>query len=187
MSYADLFYYDTSSPSGLRWKVDRRSGRGFGVLVARANDPAGSLNKEGYYTTWYLRKAVKCRNVVAELNGLVVEEGFIIDHENGNTADNRITNLRLVTKSGNSRNSKKYSNNTTGVTGVCEHSYTDTGRKYNFYLAHWKDLEGKPKRKYFNIDRLGKESAFEQACSHRKSMIESLNLTGAGYTERHGE
>lgn len=41
-----------------------------------------------------------------------------IDHINHDRADNRIANLRVVSKSGNMRNMPKLKNNTSGATGV---------------------------------------------------------------------
>lgn len=43
---------------------------------------------------------------------------FEIDHINGDPADNRLANLRRVTKSKNQRNGGKRANNTSGVHGV---------------------------------------------------------------------
>lgn len=43
---------------------------------------------------------------------------FEIDHINGDRADNRIVNLRKVTKSENQRNGARRRNNRSGVTGV---------------------------------------------------------------------
>jgi hypothetical protein len=44
-----------------------------------------------------------------------------IDHINGNALDNRIENLRVVTRFDNNKNRKKPSNNTSGFMGVHKH------------------------------------------------------------------
>jgi hypothetical protein len=47
-----------------------------------------------------------------------IPSGMQIDHINGNIQDNSLENLRLVDRLENSRNSKKYATNTSGLMGV---------------------------------------------------------------------
>lgn len=43
----------------------------------------------------------------------------LVDHEDGNTLNDRIQNLRDVTSAVNSKNMRMHSGNTSGITGVC--------------------------------------------------------------------
>lgn len=91
-----------------------------------------------------------------------------IDHLDGDRLNNHIDNLRLVTPSDNRRNSKRWSNNTSGVTGVS-----------------WDKTHGKWKA-YFRIGvkhkHLGYFDTIEEAAAVRKAAsIEN------GFTDRHGE
>lgn len=54
-----------------------------------------------------------------------VPPGFILDHINGNTLDNRRSNLRVCTNQQNLMNAKLAVTNTSGFKGVCWHK----GRK----------------------------------------------------------
>ena len=54
-------------------------------------------------------------------------DGLDVDHINHIRDDNRLVNLRFVTKADNQRNLSRYSNSTTGVMGV---HYHKRSRKY---------------------------------------------------------
>jgi len=59
------------------------------------------------------RKNIKLHKVV-----LWCPDEYEIDHVNGNKLDNRLINLRIVTRQQNSFNKLKYSNNSSGYKGV---------------------------------------------------------------------
>ena len=59
-----------------------------------------------------------------------------IDHINGDPTDNRINNLRVVSRVENLRNMKQYETNTSGVTGVSKQ-----GSRWKAYIH----VEGKQK------------------------------------------
>lgn len=59
--------------------------------------------------------------------GLTLHDGIITDHINGDTLDNRKSNLRKCSEKQNSMNKKKYKNNKTGYKGVC---YDKSRNKY---------------------------------------------------------
>ena len=54
------------------------------------------------------------------------EKGYEVDHKNNDRLDNRLNNLRVVTRQQNSMNRKKQSNNKCGYKGV----YEVSGRWY---------------------------------------------------------
>ena len=180
MRLEDLYYYAEDSPSGLRWKINRYGGKAYNVLAASAGDVAGYLNKEGYWilSIGHGRNYVKGHRVVWQLCNGDLQDGMSVDHINGDTSDNRISNLRAVQHKINSRNQKMKSSNASGITGV----YLTNGR----WVAQWRD-DKEAKTKSFSMNKYGHDKAFELACAYRKKMIQELNAQGAGYTERHGK
>lgn len=92
----------------------------------------------------------------------------VIDHINRNTLDNRKSNLRLTTNSGNQRNKSIQSNNTSGVPGV--NYYKRKGRS-DMWVASCKDLNGKTVSKRFSINKYGNDEAFEMAKKARFEMM----------------
>lgn len=181
VSYSKMnsfFYYDESSPTFLRWKVDR-NGTGRAIIM-KSGDVAGnvSLSKNySYVCLEYLRYSVH-RIVYCLCSKQDVPNDKVIDHIDGDGTNNNISNLRLVTMQGNSQNVRRcemQSNNKTGVVGVsinrCE------GRSY--YSAHLSFILNGNKvnnSKYFRISTYGEQEAFRLACEARKQFEAERDL-----------
>lgn len=97
---SERFKIDPLSPSGLSWLVSTR--------VTKAGDPAGSLNKHGYYTIGRAGKGYAglwAHHVVFELTyGRPCRPGYEIDHKDRDPGNNHPDNLREVTKQQNGWN-----------------------------------------------------------------------------------
>lgn len=93
--------------------VTRRIGRG-GRL---AGDIVGCIRPDGYLTVMVCKRPVLVHRVVWCLVHGEWPNG-VIDHINGNRADNRIANLRVTTQRGNMLNQTKSRRNTLNVAGV---------------------------------------------------------------------
>lgn len=79
-----------------------------------------SVDSEGYLTGNIFHLAFKAHRVAfAHFHGRWPKHS--IDHKNGNRSDNRIENLRDVSRSLNMRNRRLSANNTSGVNGVYWH------------------------------------------------------------------
>lgn len=89
------------------------------------------------------------------------------------------SNCTVISRPDQSRNKRKFSKNTSGITGVRE---TCDGR----WIAFWKD-EGKTKNKSFSISLYGYETAKFNAIQARKEAIEKLINKGVYYGENHGK
>lgn len=103
--------------------------------------PANLFKAEHYQRTWNTRQAGKRAFTVSHQGyrrGMLFRRMYLehiiawamahgewptaqIDHINGDRADNRIANLREVTRAQNCRNARMKSNNTSGATGVVPH------------------------------------------------------------------
>ena len=79
-----------------------------------------TTNRDGYQTGRVLGKRYLAHRVIWAMVHGSWPHGEI-DHINGSPADNRIENMRCVTRSENMRNASKRSNNKSGHNGVCWH------------------------------------------------------------------
>lgn len=91
-----------------KWKVNR--GHGIAGTVIKPN-------KYGYCKVKIDGKSYQCHNLAWLIHtGKYPDD--LIDHENCDTTDNRITNLRPASRKGNADNASKRKDNKSGVKGV---------------------------------------------------------------------
>jgi hypothetical protein len=183
MNFNDWFYYDETSPSGIRWKVDRWSGKNYQVLRVAKGAVAGSINAKGYWQVILQKKSYIVHRVIWEMVKGTLSDGEQVDHIDQNKQNNLLSNIRVVSNTVNKRNSGMYSNNKTGITGV--RWITMDGTLYA--TATWATLEHIRKAAYFSVAKFGLLPAFKMAFIRRQEEIESLNKQGAEYSKIHGK
>lgn len=172
MDFRDYVYYDENSPSGLRWAVSTVNGK------RRAGDLAGWRGTDGYWYVQIENKTYKAHRIIVILDNQDIPEGFVVDHINLNNGDNSLSNLRVVKREVNLRNTKQYINNTSGTKGVCY------DKKVNCWRACWRGVDDKAYSKSFYVPKYG-EDAKHLAIAYRNKMLQELNEYGRGYTEQH--
>lgn len=180
-----IFAYDESVPSCLIKDYDVVIVNQFGYPSTRRTKgkPTGRLSRRGYWEVGYKDFLHKVHRIVWEIHFGEIPDKMYVDHINGDKADNKIENLRLVDAKGNSRNSKAPSTNTTGTVGV---SYVKREGVITGFRAIWTDKDGRARNKFFSFKLYGMELAEFLAQEYRLHQIDLLNLRGAGYTKRHG-
>ena len=189
MKWSDYFYYDETSPTCLRWKVDRFAGRDYKTKMVSAGDAAGWFSKRQDGKPKAIEvgldgKSYLVHRIIWELLVGKIPNRKVVDHLNGNPYDNRISNLFVKTQKLNCQNKFLRVDSSTKVTGI---SYSETKNGTCYYRAYWCDMNGKQKFKSFSCKKLGNEVAFQLACEYRQKMLAEMNEQGAGYTERHGK
>lgn len=181
-----IFKYDENAPSCLVRDYNVSNYNQHGGLTVRPTKgkPTGRLSRRGYWEVGYQEFLYKVHRIIWEIHNGEIPEGMYIDHIDGNKANNKISNLRLVDGKGNSRNSKAPSSNKTGTVGVAFVKAKDG--QVRGYRAIWADPSGVQRNKSFSFKKYGEELALFLAQEYRQHQIDLMNLAGAGYTERHG-
>tara|TARA_R110002153_G_scaffold249491_1_gene405839 strand:- start:90 stop:611 length:522 start_codon:yes stop_codon:yes gene_type:complete len=90
-------------------------------------------------------------------------EDLQVDHKDNNKTNNNLTNLRMATQSGNSRNCLK-------AVGVIKNFNKKKGT-YR-YIAKWTDDTGKPCTKTFSVIKYGEELSKQKATELRQEMVD---------------
>lgn len=104
----DIFEYDCGA---LKWKARRSSN-------AMAGHNAGTVRPDGYLQVSLFGKTQLVHRVIWEMHNGPIPDGMEIDHINHDRLDNRIENLRIVSRQENSVNLSKRIDNTSGIVGV---------------------------------------------------------------------
>jgi len=145
----DLLFYKDGS---LFWRV-HRSGVRFGSM-------AGTRHSGGYLNVTVDGKLYKAHRLV-----FLYHHGYLpeneVDHIDRNRSNNKIENLREVSKSCNSRNSTQQNSTSSGVKGIT----------WDKYAQKWKAqimVHGTAKH-------LGRYSDFTEAAAHRLAAEQCLN------------
>lgn len=173
-------YYDETSPSGLRWKVDRYTGKTYNVKVASCGDVAGSLQKSGYYLVPINNRNFRAHRLIYKIHNPEFDEALDIDHFDRNPSNNKVENLRAVSHKLNGRNLNKARNNKSGVTGV---RFEVKLGCFSYYTAELKVRGRKKLSKSFSISKYGEQEAFRLACTEREGYV----LAVGGFTDNHGK
>lgn len=106
-----MIAYDAESGS-FTW-ICSRKGRS-----ARPGAPAGCMRGDGYVRIVIDGQFHYAHRLAWQFEFGPIPEDMEIDHIDHNPANNKISNLRLVTKSGNRKNRSRDSRNSSGINGV---------------------------------------------------------------------
>ena len=141
----ELFVYDRETGI-IKWRK-RTCCRQRDNLVAGTTGSGG----RGYTQINIKGKIYPAHRIAMLLAYGFCDDGLEVDHINHVRDDNRLSNLRFVTRTVNQRNRSRNSNNTTGVMGVYYHK---GARKYmasirvdgvQIHLGYFSTLEGAAK------------------------------------------
>ena len=153
--FLKFVYLDESSPSGLRWKI-------YASSRAIKDSCAGAYSETVKFPCWRV-KINKTACIVSRVIWFLKfgEIPEVIDHKDGNSKNNSVSNLRNVVTKINCENRKVLTQS--GVAGV--YMFEQKGRFY--WRAQGISIDGTRWVKSFSVMKYGKEYAFEMAKSCR--------------------
>lgn len=175
-----LVYYDETSPTCLRWKIWNGQ---TNHCRRDAGDVAGFLQKEHKrYKVSIAGKEMMAHRVVMVLHGYTIPKGFVVNHKDCDSTNNKIDNLEVVTKqiNGIKRKTNVYrtlsDKNTSGVTGVVELTTNkrDGYQGDTYAFAYLQDPNGMRINKFYNYALYGKEVAWQLATEFREQKMKEF-------------
>lgn len=133
MKWADLFLYETAT-GRLLWRATRP---GRGCVAGRE---VGTTGHHGYRSVVVGGKRYYVHRIVWEMVHGALQEGLCVDHIDGDTANNVVTNLRAASLSDNQRNSRLHKNNRLGIQGIYPTRSGYQVRSGTRYVGHYEDF-----------------------------------------------
>jgi hypothetical protein len=182
MNWFEHFRYDESVPGCLVWVRFAANNRIKPGEVAGKFQPKQKNPERGYFRVFVVDRSYAHHRIIWEMFNRPLEDGEQVDHIDGNTRNNKIENLRVVTNQENSYNQRKRSTNKSGVTGVY---VTDNGQGRLYWTACWQE-NGKRCGCMYSIDKHGYDESFNLANIAREQAIQRIKESGVSITERHG-
>ena len=167
----DVFYYDETSPTFLRWNTTIYSGTKYSLAKYKPGDVAGYVEPEsGYGCVRYNKKYYRLHRVIYCLcHKTDIPNNLVVNHIDSNPSNNNINNLELASFRHNNIVAKRQPSSNTGIIGVMK--IVQYGKfAYQAFVSD--SINGKLIRKTFSIDRLGEDEALRLAIEARQKLVE---------------
>jgi len=179
---SEKFYYDTESPSGLKYKESSYKNKGA-LSKAKDSVAGGVYTRKGKPLFWRLKVTVKGIKQTLKVHRIVwmitngdIPEHFVVDHIDGNPLNNRLENLRIVSQKTNTRNKRITRVNSTGIVGI-------TIKRGSYRISLSTDT-GDRGSKSFSIRKYGQEKALYLAVKYRYDFLMQIP-TELKYSDEH--
>ena len=173
IDWCSLFYYDETSPTCLRYKVDNN---GLNQGKRYAHDVAGFVNtcdKYKRYKVGYKGKEYMVHRIVYQMFNGDIRPDMVVNHINTNPQDNRISNLEQVTTAENNRKQKHHifeTLHTSNTSGNSCFRFTETEGGTLTCQIFIPDVCGKTIAKKISCNKYGKEEAMKVALKYIEDM-----------------
>ena len=155
----------TSITQDFEHREDGHLYRTYSDRNVKKGDAFGCVAPNGYIEGFYRGVKTSEHRLVWEFHNGPIPEGFKIDHEDHDTTNNRIGNLRLATHGQNMHNRLVNKNSKTGVKGVILYSYQG-GTVYRAKVA----VNGKRSNKIFPLTDEGLADATKWVEAKREQL-----------------